>query len=190
MTYSSMRSSLKNQRGFTLIEIAIVLTIVGLVIGGIWLAASTVYNNRKKTQLGQDAVQIVQNVRNLYAGQSASTANSITTAAAITAGAIPSNLILAGNATATTAFGGGSLTTVTSPNANQFVITMSGIPQDACIEMLSGRLAQTAQGARRIGLVTVNGVGQAAFPITPVVANGACPVANNVSQVQATFTIL
>jgi hypothetical protein len=34
-------------RGFSLIEAALILGIVGLVIGGIWLAARTVHENKK-----------------------------------------------------------------------------------------------------------------------------------------------
>lgn len=173
--------TLRNARGFTLIEVAIVLTIVGLVIGGIWLAASTVTGNQKKTALAQDVVQIVQNLRNMYNNQSVTTG--LTTPVAIQAGAIPANLVVAtgANGTARNVYSSaaGSLDVI-SPAANQFQISLTGIPQDACIELLSSRLAQSEEAARRIGLFSAKGNGgailQAGFAggITPAEAIGTC----------------
>ncbi len=81
---------LRNQKGFTLIEIAIVLTIVGLVIGGIWLAASTVINNNKRQTLNANIVQVVQNVKSLFAGQgSGAVTTGFTQANGVNAGIFP-----------------------------------------------------------------------------------------------------
>jgi hypothetical protein len=55
------------RRGFNLVEAAIVLGVVGLVIGGIWTAASAV---RQKTLINQAVMgmlQIVEKYRSLYA---------------------------------------------------------------------------------------------------------------------------
>lgn len=41
----SIRRRRAAQKGFNLIEAAIVLGIVGLVVGGIWVAATSVYAN-------------------------------------------------------------------------------------------------------------------------------------------------
>lgn len=48
---------------FSLIESAIVLAIVGLVIGGIWVGASVVNFNRNVNSLASDIATIAQNIR-------------------------------------------------------------------------------------------------------------------------------
>lgn len=50
-------------RAFSLIEAAIVLAVVGLVIGGIWVAASAVSFSRNVTALTSDIATIAQNIR-------------------------------------------------------------------------------------------------------------------------------
>jgi prepilin-type N-terminal cleavage/methylation domain-containing protein len=57
----------KDKRGFTLTEIAIVLGITGLIIGGIWVAASSVYNNMRVAKASTELLTITQNIRSLYA---------------------------------------------------------------------------------------------------------------------------
>src|SRR5690349_11023145 len=55
------------KRGFTLTEIAIVLGIVGLILGAIWVAAAAVYNNLRTSKGTTELLTVVQNVRALYA---------------------------------------------------------------------------------------------------------------------------
>lgn len=58
------------RHGFSLIEAAIVLGIVGLVIGGIWVAASSVQKQQRMARELTGILTIVQNIQNLYVGQS------------------------------------------------------------------------------------------------------------------------
>jgi prepilin-type N-terminal cleavage/methylation domain-containing protein len=54
------------RRGFTLTELAIVLGIMGVILGAIWAAAAAVYqNNRVKTVVTETA-QILEGYRSLY----------------------------------------------------------------------------------------------------------------------------
>lgn len=62
----------KNAKGFTLVELAIVLTVVSLIIGGIWLGASTVMRNNKAQVFAKQVVQVLQNAKTAYATQSGS----------------------------------------------------------------------------------------------------------------------
>src|SRR5882762_1552401 len=57
----------QEKRGFTLTEIAIVLGIVGLILGAIWVAAAAVYSNLRTSKATTELLNIVQNVRALYA---------------------------------------------------------------------------------------------------------------------------
>ena len=49
----------KSRRGFNLIEAAIVLGVVGLVIGGIWVAAAAVQQNLREADASKGLIQIV-----------------------------------------------------------------------------------------------------------------------------------
>lgn len=69
---------LKNERverGFSLIEAAIVLGVVGLVIGGIWVAAASVSAQHRASVLAGDISKIVANTRSLIPLQSYPTTN-------------------------------------------------------------------------------------------------------------------
>src|ERR1700722_12873780 len=52
--------------GFTLIEIAIVLTIIGLILAEIWGAATQVYVNKKIADVEQNILTMTQSVRTMY----------------------------------------------------------------------------------------------------------------------------
>src|SRR6202000_3454343 len=64
---SSAKPVAKRKRGFTLTEIAIVLGIIGLILGAIWAAASSVYANLKANAAQQGVLAAAQAVRSLYA---------------------------------------------------------------------------------------------------------------------------
>ncbi len=53
-------------RGFTLTELAIVLSIMGLILGAIWTAASKVYFNQKVTKSVTQTLAIAEAVKALY----------------------------------------------------------------------------------------------------------------------------
>lgn len=54
----------KNRRGFSLIEAAIVLGVVGLVIGGVWVSASTVRYNMKIREATNGILYTARNIQN------------------------------------------------------------------------------------------------------------------------------
>lgn len=61
----------KGKNGFNLVEAAIVLGVIGLVIGGIWIAAAQMQMNRKITQTMSGVLSAIENYRRTYAGFSA-----------------------------------------------------------------------------------------------------------------------
>jgi prepilin-type N-terminal cleavage/methylation domain-containing protein len=124
-------------KGFTLTEIAIVLGIMGLILGAIWTAASSVYSNQRVHQANTAIMQIAQGVRALYATASTTGYTSVTdiTPMLITAGALPSNLV--NGTTLTGPFPGGSSLVIATQDGNGFVISMSGVTQQNCIAILS-----------------------------------------------------
>lgn len=63
------RASLRPvRRGFNLIEAAIVLGVVGLVIGGIWAAAASVQSNMRISKTSAGVLTVVENAKKLFAG--------------------------------------------------------------------------------------------------------------------------
>ena len=54
--------------GFSLIESTIVLGIVGLVLGGIWLAAATVSENHKVSKTIEGTVYLIESTRRINSG--------------------------------------------------------------------------------------------------------------------------
>lgn len=54
------------RRGFNLVEAAIVLGVVGLVIGGIWVAAAEVQKNRKLSVAATSIGQAVEAIRSVF----------------------------------------------------------------------------------------------------------------------------
>lgn len=54
------------ERAFTLTEIAIMLSVVGLVLAGLWAAGSTVWKNYQADKALQQVTTVVQNIREYY----------------------------------------------------------------------------------------------------------------------------
>lgn len=66
--HSTHKKNSINKRAFSLIEAAIVLAIVGLVIGGLWAAAASVQRERRLNKIAEQVPLIIENLRRLYAG--------------------------------------------------------------------------------------------------------------------------
>jgi type II secretory pathway pseudopilin PulG len=60
---ASCGPAVRKKRGFNLIESAIVLGVVGLVIGGIWVAAAAVSEDRKVEEVVQGILSTVKNIQ-------------------------------------------------------------------------------------------------------------------------------
>lgn len=183
------------RQGFTLTEIAIVLGIIGLILGAIWVAAGAVYNNLRVSKATTELLQIAQGVRSLYATQSTvDTGPGIDeTSALIAARVFPSDTIstttgannAAPSSTADGPWAGSTIKvySATQPNGivgDSFEVQFVNIPPFACVSLATGN---TGTG-RDTALVGV-GVSQSAtssalsgsittFPITASVAATSC----------------
>ena len=61
-------SPARRRRGFNLVEAAIVLGVIGLVIGGIWAAASSLSESRKVSLAATGTLKAVDNIRKMFPG--------------------------------------------------------------------------------------------------------------------------
>ncbi len=198
----------QHKKGFTLTEIAIVLGIIGLILGAIWVAAAGVYNNQRVNNANTAVLQITQGVRSLYATSSTTGYAAATdiTAALITANAVPTNLV--NGATLSGPFPGGASGVIATSDGMGFVIVMSGVSQSNCISVLTNiggtsrdpglfKADAVANAAPATGDATTTGTGltTAVTPgIAAVAAVGAAPstyggCTNTSNKVRFGFTL-
>ena len=174
-----------SKQGFTLTEIAIVLGIIGLILGAIWVAAASVYSNLRVSKGVNQVLAIAQSTRALYATSptTGDAAGTNETASFISAGVFPADMIN-GGATVNPFNGTVMVTTQTNNVAGDaFGIEYNSVPTAACISMLTstggvGRdsgliyanASAAAKGAASFG---VAGAGSLAFPVVAGTAAGA-----------------
>lgn len=88
--------------GFNLIESAVILAVIGLVVGGIWVAASALSQSRKKAELQSAIPLMVDGTRALFTNQMWPTnpaGQTDITATLIASGKIPGSLLKNGSLT-------------------------------------------------------------------------------------------
>lgn len=144
----------KQKRGFTLTEIAIVLGIIGLILGAIWVAASAVYNNIRVSHANTQILQLAQGIRSLYS--TSSTTTGLTVDNLICAKAVPSDMIVAACGTPGTlddAFAGGVTTVIPTSDGFGFQVSMTGATRSNCDALL----VQAAGLSRDAGLFYAEG---------------------------------
>lgn len=172
-----MNRKAKTRRGFNLVEAAIVLGVIGLVIGGIWVAAAAVQSNLRKSDASKGLIQIVQNVRNLYYGQTPSATGNITSQL-INANAIPGNFI--NGTTAVNPWNGAITVSIATTTYDQIDVVLEKLPRDACIELTSRNTnISTGVGLTQISIGTASAI--TTFPFLPTDAAAACGTSNDVT---------
>ncbi|MBV8061686.1 MAG: prepilin-type N-terminal cleavage/methylation domain-containing protein [Alphaproteobacteria bacterium] len=205
-----VRSSEQAKRGFTLTEIAIVLGVIGLILGSIWVAAAAVYNNMRVSTATRGLLAITQAVRSLYATSSTVSTNADMTTIPFTtvaagaqttypqSGVFDADMVIAagGNYSVQGPWTNGSVNIVAAKSlatADSFAIEFDNVPQAACIQMLisvtgtardPGLYAVQAGAAGALVIAAGgNATGtQTAFPLDAATARGQCANAlNNVA---------
>lgn len=168
MSLLKMRRRRAANKGFNLIEAAIVLGIVGLVVGGIWVAATSVYANLRAKKATDELLSIVQSVRALY---STSTSTNLGAAVDMTqqvgqANALPGdvlttapNAVAAGGANVTNPWGGGLAVTNFNAAGTIFQVTYSNVPSAACLDFVM----RNAGASHDVGMSGISGAVATAF---------------------------
>lgn len=174
---------MKRRRGFSLVEAAVVLGIVGLVVGGIWAVASTTRASMQANQLHQQTLNLAKSVRDYYAARALPSGSAALTTTLRTLGRFPEEMCPATcvSGTITTVYNAyGGTTTVAIPALtapiNQFNVTYGSIDEKGCIQlgmMLSARSAEN-------GLVSYDaGTTRTTFPIPLATIQGDCAATGN-----------
>lgn len=169
-------------KGFTLTEAAIVLGIVGLILGAIWVAAASVYSNLRVKQTSEELLQVAQAVRSLYA-TSTTVDPAITAVNVARAGGFPSDMLdNPNNPTTVRDVWGGDVTmaanTINGVANAGFTIAFSSVPQSACVQLVL-RNSGVGRDSGLVGITNaVAGVTNTVFPLTMAQALAVC---NNVA---------
>lgn len=165
-TYQNSIGSRTQKRGFTLTEIAIVLGIIGLILGAIWSAAASVYANHRVSTANRDVLTIAQGMRGLYATQSA--LDVAYKGALMTPNPLDTLNIIPPEIQAAGPFPNGTTGVVGDTDANGFLIEMTAVPQAQC----SALLLAVGGNVRDAGLFQATAVANAAPAAADAVATG------------------
>ena len=168
-------------KGFTLTEAAIVLGILGLVLGAIWAAAGSVYNNNRVQTTLTQVLTIVNSIRSSYGTYSAIPSD-LTAVLAAKAGMVPRDMLDDHSApTKVTGVWGGDVTiaaaNVGGTAGDSFKITFAKVPRSACMDIL----ARTTGVGRDSGLFSAGGGNTliTTFPIGASTAEAQCASSSN-----------
>lgn len=148
---------LAQQGGFTLTELAIVMSVIALILGAVWVAADMVTQRVRSNDSAMELKSISDNIRAAYSAvqhfSQTSSMNDVT-AAMVSAGVFPSNMIVSGHANPLNPEGGDTLVFITpnSPGATntQFELLFNTTPQTC-----SNLLAFVAGAANDLGIAYV-----------------------------------
>ncbi|WP_301100321.1 type 4 pilus major pilin [Propionivibrio sp.] len=167
----------RQTRGFTLTEAAIVLGIVGLILGAIWVAAASVYANLRVKQTSEQILTIAQAVRALHATSTTIPAG-INALDVARAGGIPKDMLDdALNPTTVTDVWGGAVNILRGTQVvagDSFGISFARVPQQPCVD-LAVRNSGAGRDAGLLGIA--NALAYAtAFPMDVTTAVGVCPI--------------
>ena len=184
MTVSTVALSLKKtqKRGFTLTELAIVLGVMGLILGAIWGAAARVSANNKTQTAIRGILDIVSGMRAAFPNGTISGGAQLLTPYAINSGIVPVEMLTSscaglgwgawqGGTAGCAVLPGGNVQLIigsqngwlggTSPNtANTFDIAMgNNMTASQCAAFLPALVQQAANGGGLVA-VTAGGVGE------------------------------
>ena len=153
-----LKTRASRRAGFNLIEAAIVLGIVGLIVGGIWAAAGAAYENMRQQNASKQLLALVQGIRGFYA-QSPTDVVETDLGKLNDLGVLPADMVVDSGGTKSMRHQwGGSVTiedTTATYNIASFQVSFHDMKKDACRNFLT-RSANVARGS---GLLVVNSGG-------------------------------
>ncbi len=190
------RTSDKIRHGFSLVEAAVVLAVVGLVVAGIWIAAASVTETMNVNKTVSDMALIVNNVQNLISIQQSDALVQQQQYYDLTDTLIASNAL-----PKDWGVGGAWVSPLGYPfqiknfdfPPHSFAIMFQGIPASICTKIVfkiaaigarTGTSGNMSQHSPTVMLIQINSSSQYnydAFPVSLANAETACNQTSNVS---------
>ena len=143
-----MRARLSSTKGFSLTELAVVLTLFGVIIGSVWMYSAQAYNRAHEKQTEQQITTILANIQRVFANTSSATGSADVTAmganittGGITAGIFPAEMIDSTGTIVKNATGGSVTLGNTSCNSAACIFLSTQVPVDACAPLVIKFLA-------------------------------------------------
>lgn len=178
-----LRSFRRDRAAFTLTELAVVLGIVGVILGAIWAASSKVASNNKVAKAASQVQVILGGYKSVYANtRMPTTSGTDITSVGINAGVFPADMIISGNAYNPW---GGTVTVRAHKGYNGVYISYWGLKRDACMN-LAATLAQSSSDALMSYVGTTANPNPKSYPpigtdtqMSPTDINGYCGASNN-----------
>lgn len=161
--------ALRRQRGASLLEGIAYLGIAAIVVLGAVSLLGTATASARANQTTEELVALRTAVRKLYAGQSYPASGTSLLPTLRAAKAFPTTL--KDDGTNVTSSWGGAVS-IASAGTSTFTIVYAGIPQDVCVNVLSGASGWTSVKETAASAVT-------AFPLTAANAITQCPDDSN-----------
>ncbi len=141
-------------RGISLVEALIVLSIFAILVAAIWSVSATAYRDNKNRQLVEQTVQLINNVKTLYQGQTPST-DGFSLNSAIVAGVFPPGMVVqTAPPEIRHAWAQTNSIDISNPGAGLMVLTIDNVPSSACVLLVS-RLGGSTEVAQRYGLISI-----------------------------------
>lgn len=182
-----MRKNPFHKAGFNLIELAIVLAIVGAVMGGIYVAASSIYEKRRQAELYSQVMTTAKNVREGWSTKKGFNQQLYAYWAERYQVYPPS--VYQSDATGQTeyyhTYGGvirvmrtDTVASLGPASDQEFLIMLSGIQKEKCVALLSNfgsAEAISAAGITRLGGSWSGPIPNFSQGITPQLAVAKCP---------------
>jgi len=127
-------------RGFTLTEMAIVLGIIGIILGAIWAAAAQVYENNRTKMAVSEILTIVNNWRSVYANQRMDTGGAwlVMNTASIQNKFVPDEMLIPGTFNLSNPWNPYASVNIYTYDAwNVIRVDYNGLSQSACVRLAS-----------------------------------------------------
>jgi prepilin-type N-terminal cleavage/methylation domain-containing protein len=191
-------------RGFTLTELAVVLGIVGIILGAIWAATGMVYENNRTRLATSEMLTIVNNWKSIYGNKRIDIADgNDMTQMTVNNGFAPQEMVppagqangcivgqSAGSCDINGPWGGNIVQVKSGANTNSVQVRFLGLTQTEC-----NNLGNSIANASGLVAATLNGTAKSFPPIgtdTPLLTSdvsGACATAGSGNFVYANFSL-
>ncbi len=133
----------KYEKGLSLIEASMVLALSAIVISGVMFYYQSASDSNKTQDTISEVMSTIAAINGLYVGQSSY--QNLGNAVLHNSSAIPQNYKGKGDKI-TNPFGGELSVKPGTTNANEYAITLTGVPQSACLNITSMNLGTSLVG--------------------------------------------